>query len=138
MNGIWTGQFNKGGHKKADHIPLLQLWVEQFFTRRPTTNHHIILARSKSTPRTLSIVAPMVLDQRANPVLLIKYFNDYWVLKEMSWASNLHKHPGKYLHWHDHAMLLDVDTTGTNQRLNLGRDNICSCTSRSATHGGEG
>ncbi len=65
------------------------------------------------------IVAPMVLDQRANPVLFDQVtFNDLLGIEgDVGGRAIFHKHPVEYLHWHDDRMLLDVDTPEQYQRL---------------------
>jgi molybdenum cofactor cytidylyltransferase len=65
------------------------------------------------------IVAPMVLDQRANPVLFDQVtFNDLLGIEgDVGGRAIFHKHPVEYLPWHDDRMLLDVDTPEQYQRL---------------------
>ena len=66
-----------------------------------------------------SIVAPMVLDQRANPVLFDQVtFADLLEIKgDVGGRAIFHKHKVEYLPWHDDRMLLDVDTPEHYQRL---------------------
>ena len=69
---------------------------------------------------TLSpIIAPLVLDQRANPVLFDRItFKDLMTLEgDMGGRGIFSKHKVHYLPWHDDAMLLDVDTPEHYQRL---------------------
>ena len=65
------------------------------------------------------IVAPMVLDQRANPVLFDRVaFTDLLGIKgDVGGRAIFHKHRVEYLPWHDNRMLLDVDTPEHYQRL---------------------
>jgi molybdenum cofactor cytidylyltransferase len=65
------------------------------------------------------IVAPMVLDQRANPVLFDRVtFPDLTKLEgDVGGRAIFHKHRVEYLPWHDDRLLLDVDTPEMYQRL---------------------
>jgi len=65
------------------------------------------------------IVAPMVLDQRANPVLFDQsVFQDLLGIEgDVGGRAVFHKHAVEYLPWHDDRMLLDVDTPEHYQRL---------------------
>jgi len=65
------------------------------------------------------IVAPMVLDQRANPVLFDRFtFSDLLSIEgDVGGRAIFHKHQVEYLPWHDDRMLLDVDTPEHYQRL---------------------
>jgi len=65
------------------------------------------------------IVAPMVMDQRANPVLFdCSTFNDLLTLAgDVGGRAIFHKHRVEYLPWHDDRLLLDVDTPEMYQRL---------------------
>lgn len=66
-----------------------------------------------------SIVAPMVLDRRANPVLFDRLaFPDLLALEgDVGGRAIFHKHRVEYLPWHDDRLLLDVDTPEMYQRL---------------------
>jgi molybdenum cofactor cytidylyltransferase len=66
-----------------------------------------------------AIVAPMVIDQRANPVLFdYATFSDLLSLQgDVGGRAIFHKHRVKYLPWHDDRLLLDVDTPEMYQRL---------------------
>jgi molybdenum cofactor cytidylyltransferase len=66
-----------------------------------------------------AIIAPMVLDQRANPVLFDRVtFSDLMKLEgDVGGRGIFSKHRVSYLTWHDDAMLLDVDTPEHYQRL---------------------
>jgi molybdenum cofactor cytidylyltransferase len=65
------------------------------------------------------IVAPMVIDQRANPVLFdLMTFPDLIGLEgDVGGRAIFHKHRVEYLPWHDDRLLLDVDTPEMYQRL---------------------
>lgn len=65
------------------------------------------------------IVAPMVIDQRANPVLFDRStFADLLTIEgDMGGRAIFHKHHVEYLPWHDDRLLLDVDTPEMYQRL---------------------
>ena len=65
------------------------------------------------------VVAPMVMDQRANPVLFDHAtFSDLTTLEgDVGGRAIFHKHRVEYLPWHDDRLLLDVDTPEMYQRL---------------------
>jgi molybdenum cofactor cytidylyltransferase len=65
------------------------------------------------------IVAPMVIDQRANPVLFDRdTFQDLLQLEgDVGGRAVFHKYRVEYLPWHDDRLLLDVDTPEQYQRL---------------------
>jgi len=65
------------------------------------------------------IVAPMVMDRRANPVLFDRRtFADLLTLEgDTGGRAIFHKHKVEYLPWHDDRLLLDVDTPEHYQRL---------------------
>jgi len=65
------------------------------------------------------IVAPMVLDRRANPVLFDRVtFPDLLsIVGDVGGRAIFHKHRVKYLPWHDDRLLLDVDTPQNYERL---------------------
>jgi molybdenum cofactor cytidylyltransferase len=66
-----------------------------------------------------SIIAPLVMDQRANPVLFDhSTFKDLLSIEgDMGGRAIFHKHRVEYLAWHDERLLLDVDTPEMYQRL---------------------
>jgi molybdenum cofactor cytidylyltransferase len=66
-----------------------------------------------------SVTAPMVIDQRANPVLFDRVtFSDLLTLEgDVGGRAIFHKHRVEYLPWHDDRLLLDVDTPEMYQRL---------------------
>ena len=65
------------------------------------------------------IVAPMVMDRRANPVLFDRLtFPDLLTLEgDVGGRAIFHKYRVEYLPWHDDRLLLDVDTPEMYQRL---------------------
>lgn len=65
------------------------------------------------------IVAPMVMDRRANPVLFDRAtFADLLLLEgDVGGRAIFDKHRVEYLPWHDDRLLLDVDTPEMYQRL---------------------
>jgi molybdenum cofactor cytidylyltransferase len=65
------------------------------------------------------IIAPMVMDRRANPVLFDRVvFPDLMTLEgDVGGRAVFHKHSVEYLPWHDDRLLLDVDTPEMYQRL---------------------
>lgn len=65
------------------------------------------------------IVAPMVMDRRANPVLFDRVtFSDLSTLEgDVGGRAIFHKHRVEYLPWHDERLLLDVDTPEMYRRL---------------------
>ncbi len=65
------------------------------------------------------VLAPMVQDARANPVLFDRIvFSDLLTLRgDVGGRGIFHKFPPTYLPWHDDRLLLDVDTPEQYQRL---------------------
>ena len=65
------------------------------------------------------VVAPMVMDKRANPVLFdLATFPDLMTLEgDVGGRAIFHKYRVEYLPWHDDRLLLDVDTPEMYQRL---------------------
>lgn len=65
------------------------------------------------------IVAPMVMDKRANPVLFDRAtFPDLLTIEgDVGGRAIFHKHRVEYLPWHDDRLLLDVDTPKQYRRL---------------------
>jgi molybdenum cofactor cytidylyltransferase len=65
------------------------------------------------------VVAPMVEDRRANPVIFDRMtFADLASLQgDVGGRAILHKYPVQYLPWHDDRLLLDVDTPEMYKRL---------------------
>lgn len=73
----------------------------------------------KHAERLHPIVAPMVMDRRANPVLFDRVtFQDLLSIEgDVGGRAIFHKHRVEYLPWHDDRLLLDVDTPEMYQRL---------------------
>jgi len=71
------------------------------------------------TATLASIIAPLVLDQRANPVLFdcVTFPNLLNLEGDVGGRGIFSKHKVNYLIWHDDALLLDVDTPEHYQRL---------------------
>jgi molybdenum cofactor cytidylyltransferase len=65
------------------------------------------------------IVAPIVIDRRANPVLFDRVtFPDLMKLEgDVGGRAIFHNYRVEYLPWHDDHLLLDVDTPEMYQRL---------------------
>jgi molybdenum cofactor cytidylyltransferase len=75
--------------------------------------------KEKHAERLYAIVAPMVMDRRANPVLFDRVtFADLMNIEgDTGGRAIFHKHRVEYLPWHDESLLLDVDTPEQYQRL---------------------
>ncbi|MDQ2691444.1 MAG: selenium cofactor biosynthesis protein YqeC [Chloroflexota bacterium] len=89
-------------------------------TDQPQITPSVLRALVEKHAETLHpVVAPMVMDQRANPVLFDRAtFDDLLELKgDVGGRAIFHKHRVEYLPWHDDRMLLDVDTPEMYQRL---------------------
>ena len=89
-------------------------------TDQPQVTTSIIRALiEKHAEGLYPIVAPMVMDQRANPVLFDRAtFPDLMGLEgDVGGRAIFHKHRVEYLPWHDDRLLLDVDTPEMYQRL---------------------
>jgi molybdenum cofactor cytidylyltransferase len=89
-------------------------------TDQPQVTTSIIRALvEKHAEGLYPIVAPMVIDQRANPVLFDRNtFSDLMTLEgDVGGRAIFHKHRVEYLPWHDDRLLLDVDTPEMYQRL---------------------
>jgi molybdenum cofactor cytidylyltransferase len=89
-------------------------------TDQPQVTTSIIRALvEKHAEGLYPIVAPLVMDQRANPVLFDRItFSDLMTLEgDVGGRAIFHKHRVEYLPWHDDRLLLDVDTPEMYQRL---------------------
>ena len=87
---------------------------------QPQVNTSIIHAlREKHAEGLYSIVVPMVIDRRANPVLFDRdTFSDLMNIEgDTGGRAIFHKYRMEYLPWHDDSLLLDVDTPEQYQRL---------------------
>ncbi|HKJ39174.1 MAG TPA: selenium cofactor biosynthesis protein YqeC, partial [Anaerolineales bacterium] len=75
--------------------------------------------KEKHAEKLYPIVAPMVIDRRANPVLFDRAaFSDLMTIEgDTGGRAIFHKHRVEYLPWHDESLLLDVDTPEQYQRL---------------------
>ena len=89
-------------------------------TDQPQVTTSILRAlREKHAEGLYPVVAPMVMDQRANPVLFDRAtFSDLTTLEgDVGGRAIFHKHRVEYLPWHDDRLLLDVDTPEMYQQL---------------------
>jgi molybdenum cofactor cytidylyltransferase len=87
---------------------------------QPQVTPTILHALVEEHAATLApIIAPMVLDRRANPVLFDHVtFPDLMELEgDLGGRGIFSKHKVNYLPWHNDALLLDVDTPEHYQRL---------------------
>jgi molybdenum cofactor cytidylyltransferase len=87
---------------------------------QPQVNTSILRALvEKHAEGLYPVVAPMVIDRRANPVLFDRVaFDDLMQLEgDVGGRAIFHKHHVEYLPWHDDRLLLDVDTVEQYQRL---------------------
>lgn len=105
-----------GGARRAEGVgSCIFLLVDQ-----PQITTSILQAlREKHAESLAPIVAPMVMDRRANPVLFDRgTFADLLTLEgDTGGRAIFHKHKVDYLPWHDDRLLLDVDTPEHYQRL---------------------
>jgi molybdenum cofactor cytidylyltransferase len=89
-------------------------------TDQPQVTPTILHALMEEHAATLApVIAPMVLDRRANPVLFDRStFSDLMELEgDVGGRAIFSKYKVNYLTWHDDALLLDVDTPEHYQRL---------------------
>lgn len=89
-------------------------------TDQPQVTTSIIQALvAKHAEGLQPIVAPMVIDRRANPVLFDRSaFKDLTSIEgDVGGRAVFHKHRVEYLPWHDDRLLLDVDTPEMYRRL---------------------
>ncbi len=87
---------------------------------QPQVNTSVLRALVEEHARSLpAVLAPMVMDRRANPVLFDAVtFDDLADLTgDVGGRAIFHKHKVDYLPWHDDRLLLDVDTPEQYQRL---------------------
>ena len=87
---------------------------------QPQVTPTILHALAEKHAATLApVIAPMVIDRRANPVLFDRVtFPDLMQLEgDVGGRGIFSKHKVTYLPWHDDALLLDVDTPEHYQRL---------------------
>jgi molybdenum cofactor cytidylyltransferase len=89
-------------------------------TDQPQVTTSIIRALiEKHAEGLYPIVAPIVMEQRANPVLFDRTtFPDLMTIEgDVGGRAIFHKHRVEYLPWHDDRLLLDVDTPEMYQQL---------------------
>ncbi len=87
---------------------------------QPHVTPTVIRALIEEHARTLHpVIAPMVEDRRANPVLFDRVtFSALMQLKgDIGGRGIFSKFPPKYIHWNDSGLLLDVDTPEAYQKL---------------------
>ena len=87
---------------------------------QPHVTPTVIRALVEEHARTLHpVIAPMVEDRRANPVLFDRVtFPALMALKgDIGGRGIFSKFPPKYIHWNDSGLLLDVDTPEAYQKL---------------------
>jgi molybdenum cofactor cytidylyltransferase len=87
---------------------------------QPQVNSSILHAlKEKHAEGIYPIIAPMVIDRRANPVLfdLVTFHDLISIEGDTGGRAIFHKHRVEYLPWHDDSLLLDVDTQEQYQRL---------------------
>lgn len=111
-SSIRTGVFSLAGTTVGGAIFLL--------TDQPQVTASVLRALVEKHAEGLhTIVAPMVIDQRANPVLFDRSaFKDLLALEgDVGGRAIFHKHRVEYMPWHDDRLLLDVDTPEMYQRL---------------------
>ena len=110
----------------SEHIPQFGEEVEEvggaifLLTDQPQITTSILRGLVQRHAEGLHpIVAPMVMDRRANPVLFDRdTFPDLLTIEgDMGGRAIFHKHHVEYLPWHDDRLLLDVDTPEMYQRL---------------------
>ena len=120
------GSSIKAGIKTLTSDPSLIMGQESMgaaiflLTDQPQVTTSIIRALvEKHAEGLYPIVAPMVIDQRANPVLFDRVtFPDLMKLEgDVGGRAIFHKYRVEYLPWHDDRLLLDVDTPEMYQRL---------------------
>lgn len=74
----------------------------------------------KHSEELAPVVAPLIADQRANPVLFDRAtFRDLMALTgDVGGRAIFSKYSPTYLPWHDESLLVDVDTPGDMKKLN--------------------
>lgn len=87
---------------------------------QPQVTSTVLRALTEEHARTMApVIAPMVMDRRANPVLFDRVtFPDLMQLSgDVGGRGIFSRHRIHYLPWHDEALLLDVDTLEDYKRL---------------------
>lgn len=113
IKSIASGPSSKTGERSTGAVIFL-------LADQPQVPQAILRALvEKHTEGMSPIVAPLVMDQRANPVLFDRVtFPDLLALEgDVGGRAVFHKHRVEYLPWHDERLLLDVDTPEMYQRL---------------------
>jgi molybdenum cofactor cytidylyltransferase len=114
------GSSIRSGVKTLTHSHSKIGGVTFLLTDQPQVTISILRALvEKHAEGLYAVVAPMVIDQRANPVLFDRLtFPDLMTLEgDVGGRAIFHKHHVEYLPWHDDRLLLDVDTPEMYQRL---------------------
>jgi molybdenum cofactor cytidylyltransferase len=108
-------------HKIGESVQTMQAGSAIFLLAdQPQVTASILWALVEKHAEALyPIVAPMVMDRRANPVLFDRVtFSDLSDLEgDVGGRAVFHKHRVEYLPWHDERILLDVDTPEMYRRL---------------------
>jgi molybdenum cofactor cytidylyltransferase len=107
--------FGGGAHRAEGVGGAIFLLVDQ-----PQVTSSILRALvEKHAEGLYPVVAPMVMDRRANPVLFDRItLPDLMKLEgDVGGRAIFHRHHVEYLPWHDDRLLLDVDTPEMYQRL---------------------
>ncbi len=94
-------------------------------TDQPQVTASILRALAEKHAEGLyPVIAPMVIDRRANPVLFdSSTFSDLLTLEgDVGGRAIFHKHRVEYLPWHDDSLLLDVDIPEQYQQLISNKD----------------
>jgi molybdenum cofactor cytidylyltransferase len=108
-------------HKLGESLQTVQAGSAIFLLAdQPQVTASILWALVEKHAEALyPIVAPMVMDRRANPVLFDRVtFSDLSALEgDVGGRAVFHKHRVEYLPWHDERLLLDVDTPEMYRRL---------------------
>lgn len=125
-NNEWkSGQGSSIG-SGVRHIPNTCGGAIFLLTDQPQVNTSILQAlKEKHAEGLYPIVAPMVIDRRANPVLFDRTtFPDLMNIEgDTGGRAIFHKYRVEYLPWHDDSLLLDVDTPEQYQRL-IGNEDL--------------
>ena len=126
QNDEWeSGQGSSIG-SGVRHIPNTCGGAIFLLVDQPQVNTSILHAlKEKHADGLYPIVAPMVIDRRANPVLFDRTtFPDLMTIEgDTGGRAIFHKHRVEYLPWHDDSLLLDVDTPEQYQRL-IGNEDL--------------
>jgi len=108
--------FTNGGESMAENPG----GVVFLLADQPQVTSTVLRALTEEHTRTLApVIAPLVLDRRANPVLFDRAtFPDLMQLRgDVGGRGIFSRHRVHYIPWHDDALLLDVDTPEDYKRL---------------------